>query len=88
MINFHQDGFNITVENKLSDYEVSFIKDLTQIYKGSKYYCNAFRITKQRVLSVWINSRNFYINDMGNYDDYDNCESFEEVMELFIKLNS
>lgn len=89
MIDFFDDHFAVrVVSSKLSEREISFLKDVTSVYSDSKCFCNLYNYKAPPYVSVWLDSGVSYLYDTGNKDKYSRVGSFKEKVSIFIKLNS
>ena len=83
MILFKPDYFDICPSNeKLSNSEVSFLRDISLLYGKSFYQCD---VGVNR-FTVWVNTKNIYV--YGQRNVFYKCKNLEEVINTFIKLNS
>lgn len=85
MIRFRPDYFDVVLirdNEKLSNSEISFLRDLILLYENSSYQLD----TGVNRFTVWTNSKNIYV--YGPRDVFSECKNLEEVINTFIKLNS
>lgn len=85
MIRFRPDYFDVVLirdNEKLSNSEISFLRDLILLYGNSTYTCDV-GVTR---FTVWVYTKSIYVYGLNN--EFSECKNLEEEINTFIKLNS